>query len=301
MTKTQIQKLKMFLAVRNLITSTRHEILALMPHFNDFYLKFKNYGTMLLSQSIIQNQPIKGYKELKTNIQNQMVEKAIAIEINIMAYAEVNNKIELKSEVKFSKSMLIKTNEINCIDACRNIYKVAKDNLAELADFNVTVEIIEDFKTSIDDFSNIFPIPKDYINIKKMATADIKKTFTLGTEQLLIMDSLVKMLLVSQPEFANRYTSLRVIDRPIHRTIALKVNICDPDKKPLGKVRITCDKITFKKPKFTTKLGNFQIQNLESDVYIITFAKAGYETLTKEIPITSGERTQLKITLKPNL
>lgn len=301
MTKHQIKKLTMFLAVQNLIATTEPEILALMPSFNIFYSKFKDYVTMLLEQSIIQNQPIKGYKELKTSIQNLMIEQAIAIEINIMAYAEVNDKIKLKSEVKYNKSMLSKTNEINCIDACRNIYKVAKENLAELADFNVTAEIIDEFKTTIDDFSNIFPLPKDYINIKKMATADIKNTFTLGTFQILKMDSLVKMLLVSQREFANRYISLRVIHRPPHRTIAIKVNISDPDKNPLSRVHITSDKITFKKPKFTTKLGNFQIQNLESDVYTFIFTKPGYETKTIEIPITSGERTQLKLTLIPNL
>ena len=301
MTKHQIKKLTMFLAVQNLIANTEPTILALMPSFNIFYSKLKDYITTLLEQSIIQNQPIKGYKELKTSIQNLMIEQAIAIEINIMAYAEVNDKIKLKSEVKYNKSMLSKTNEINCIDACRNIYKVAKENLAELADFNVTAEIINEFKTTIDDFSNIFPLPKDYINIKKMATADIKNTFTLGTVQILKMDSLVKMLLVSQKEFANRYFSLRVIHRPPHRTIAIKVNISDQDKNPLGKVRITSDKIKFKKPKFTTKLGNFQIQDLESDVYTITLYKPGFKTLTIEVPITAGERTQLKLTLIPNL
>ncbi len=134
-----------------------------------------------------------------------------------------------------------------------------------------------------------------------MLTTEIKKAFTLGTAQLLITDSLVKMLLISHIEFANRYSSLRAIQRPIHRTIALKINISEPDKSPQAKVLLKFDKIRFKKLKFNTKKGHFQIQNLESDVYSITFTKAGYETLTIEIPITSGKRTQLKIILKPNL
>jgi len=63
--------------------------------------------------------------------------------------------------------MLYKTNKINCIDACRNIYRVAKEDLAVLAAYNVTTKIIDDFKTTIHDFSNIFSIPMHYVNIKK--------------------------------------------------------------------------------------------------------------------------------------
>ena len=299
----KIKKLTMFLAIQNLIATTAPEILALMPHFNDVFAKFKDYVTTLLTQSIIQNQPITGYKELKTNLQNQMIDLALETATNIIAYANVNGKIEIKSKVNISKSTLTKLTEINCIDTCTNIYRVAKNNLADLADladYNVTAGSITNLNTAINDFSAIYSIPKDYINIKKMATADIKKVVTLATNQLLISDSLVKMLLNSQPDFTNRYFSLRKIQKPAFKTLALKVNLSNPNKKPIGKALITCDKITFKKPKFTTKLGNFQIKNTPSDVYTFTFSKAGYQILSIEIPITSGERTQLKITLIPN-
>ena len=63
--------------------------------------------------------------------------------------------------------MLYKTNEINCNAACRNIYRVAKEDLAVLAAYNVTTKIIDDFKTKIHDFSNIFSITMHYVNIKK--------------------------------------------------------------------------------------------------------------------------------------
>jgi len=91
-----------------------------------------------------------------------------------------------------------------------------------------------------------------------MLTTEIKKAFTLGTAQLLITDSLVKMLLISHIEFANRYSSLRAIHRSIHRTIALKVNISEPDKSPLAKVLLKFDKIRFKKLKFNKKKSTFK-------------------------------------------
>ncbi len=300
MTSYQIKKLTMFLAIQNLIVTTNASILAQMPHFNEIFDKFKDFVALLLQQSIIQSQPISGYKELKTNVQNNMIDQAFAISVNIIAFVEITNNIVLKNSVNYPLSTLYKIPEIACIDACRNISKVAHDNLNDLTDYNVTTTTIDALNAAIDNFSALFPLPKDHINIKKMATNDIKETTTLASTQLDITDALVKMLLTTQPEFTNRYFSLRRIQQPAYSKLALKVNITDPNKNPLGKVKITCPTLTFTKPKYTTQLGNFQLKHIPSEVYAFTFTKPGYQTLTTNIPITAGERTQLKLTLTPN-
>jgi hypothetical protein len=108
------------------------------------------------------------------------------------------------------------------------------------------------------------------------------------------------MLSTTQPEFYQHYFLTRKTEKPTHTTLSLKANVSDTDNNPLAKVQVTSEQITFKRPKFTSKLGNFQLKNLASNVYTFTFSKAGYITQTQQIPITSGERTELKIILEPN-
>jgi len=299
MTSYQIKKLNMFIALQNLIATTSPQIIALMPQFEDFYNNFKNHVNTLLQQSVIQNQSIKGYTELKLAQKENMINQAIEIAININAYAEVTNNIKLKEDVNYNKSYLYKIQEINCIDTCKNIYKTAKDNIQELDHYKINIETLDRFNTAISDFNNSYTIPKEHITIKKMATIDIKKHFTDATQQTTKMDALVNMIKPTQTEFANLYFLTRKIEKPAHTTLALKANISDPNNNPIAKVQITSEQIKFSKPKFTTKLGNFQLKNLPSDVYTITLTKPGYITQTLQIALTSGERTQLKITLTP--
>jgi hypothetical protein len=178
MNRNQIKKLTMFLSLQNFIGTTTEEIIALMPNFNQFYNKFKDYVNVLLQQSVIQNQPISGYRELKVAQQNEMIIQTIALVKSINAYAEVTNNITLKAAANYSKSSLIRLQEITCIDACKNILKIATENLPALAPYNVTTATIEKLTTAIKDFSDIYPVPKEHITIKKMATSDIKKNFS---------------------------------------------------------------------------------------------------------------------------
>ena len=300
MTSYQIKKLTMFLSLQNFIGTTAPEIIAAMPNFNEFFDKFKDYVNVLLQQSVIQNQPISGYRELKVAQQNDMIDQALAIATSVYAYAEVTNNITLKAASNYTKTALTRLPEITCIDACKNIYKVAIENLPALAPYNVTGETLEKLNTAITDFSYIYPIPKEHITIKKMATKDIKTYFTDATTQTDKMTSLVKMIVTTQPEFTQLYFLTKKIEKPAHTTLSLKANVSDNNKNPLAKVQVTSLQITFTKPKFTSKLGNFQLKNLASNVYTFTFSKAGYITQTQQVPITSGERTELKIILEPN-
>jgi hypothetical protein len=300
MNRNQIKKLTMFLSLQNFIGTTTEEIIALMPNFNQFYNQFKDYVNVLLQQSVIQSQPILGYRELKVAQQNDMINQALAITKSIYAYAEVTNNITLKAASSYSKSALSKVPEITCIDACKNIHKLATENISALEPYNITAVTIEKLNTAIIAFSNIYPVPKEHITIKKMATSDIKKYFTDATTQTTTMDALVNMLSTTQPEFYQHYFLTRKTEKPAHITLALKANVTDTDNNPLAKVRVTSEQITFKKTKFTTKIGNFQFKNLASNVYTFTFSKAGYITQTQQVPITSGERTELKIILEPN-
>jgi len=301
MTSYQIKKLTMFLALQNLIGTTAAQILALMPHFDEFFTIFKENVTLLLQQSVIQNQPIKGFTELKQAQKENMIDQTIAMTINIIAYATVTSNIEMKSAVSLSKSALDKLQDLTCIDTCKNIYKIAKNNIQALNDYNVTDQTILSLETAINDFSDIYIVPKEHMTIKKMATEDIKKCFTEASKQTTKMDALVKMIMASQSEFTNLYFQTRKIEKPAYTTLALKANVSDPNKKPIAKVLLTSEQITFPKPKFTSKLGNFQLKNLASNVYTITLSKAGYTTQTIQVPITAGERTQIKIILIPNL
>jgi len=75
--------------------------------------------------------------------------------------------------------------------------------------------------------------------------------------------------------------------------------VVDEQGMPLSKVEVSIKELGITKK--TTDKGNFEFKNLESQVYEVTFKKAGYADTVVKVAVTATERTKIGVTMKVDL
>lgn len=171
-------------------------------------------ATLLTSETSVQKQT-KGVAQDKGTLRATLVLTAFETAAQVSAFATKTKNDTLKQIVNFSMTDLERIKDDLLIPTCNNIKKAANDNLANLADYGVTVASLTAFQTDMDNYSASVAKPR---LAKTQKTTDGKNVKAIMKEIDNIlkeeMDKTVVNFRKTYPDFVTKYKEVRKIVDP---------------------------------------------------------------------------------------
>lgn len=297
MTSRQESKLSMYSAVStfcNNNAATVSTVLAFQNALGDFDSKLISLRSAIQAETEI----IIGIAKDKTELRRDLCNSAAGIAASIFAYATTTGSNELKEQVRYSVSDLIRLKDELLAPACNNIHAVATANLAALADYGITNAKLVTFSNDILNYSSKVPAPRNAVSDRAAQTAIINTLFKEMDDILKErMDKLALLFKSSHAAFYTAYVSNRVIvDAPTSPT-KLEGNIKGgPDSDPVAGATVSVEGTPFETT--TDGLGDFSLAVPDPGTYNIKVTAAGFEDYTQNnVVITLGNTTDFNATL----
>ncbi|MGL2964131.1 carboxypeptidase-like regulatory domain-containing protein [Flavobacterium sp. RSB2_4_14] len=297
MTSKQEDELSMEIVLCNLLVTVPASITEQMPDFTILATEVSEKVTILRDLKQGQRLNRKGFLVTKINYREVMIDLGLNMAARVKAYALAEDDMVLWNEMDYKRYQFEKMRDSDVADECMSIFDRAEKLLSVLGTYGVTTDNLRALKASIDAYNEYLPLPRASVVNKKLITEQIKKTFAEITILLFKMDTLVKMLEFSEPQFYSDYFNSRKVIVTGGRVIALRGFITDDNGAALEKVVVT---IADLKGFSTTSTGRgyYQFQNLPQGVFVVSFARAGYETVNVRLAITPTLRLDFDVVLK---
>lgn len=211
MTTNQENKLTMYQAVIRYL-NTHEAKLSTLPHFTESFAQFKEYVGLIEENKKTQETQITGVTLQKNELKEILIDLAGEVGNKVKTYAVFAKNSVLKKEVDYNDTALRKTAHNVLKDRAQIIHDKAKENLAQLAEYRVTQELLDKLAEAIQKFSEAMPSTRVSQIGKKGTTLNLRKTFAeidaLLKERL---DGLMQMLRKEEAQFYTGYTNARII------------------------------------------------------------------------------------------
>lgn len=237
-----------------------------------------------------------------------MSEKALYIANRLESYARVSENTELLSSIHFTATDMDKARDTNIVGICDLVLSKANTYSAELADYDVSAEMITDLEAAITSYTSVITKPQTTRALLKNATQNIAK-YTKEADELLItrLDLDIEVFKTTKSDFYSQYKTARIIISTGGQALALSAIVTDTNGNPIPKATALIIKVPTNSgnkdiineiSKKTGVRGTFRVLNLVEGNYKITLKKLGYTNKVLNFNIVSGETTKLKVELE---
>lgn len=162
-----------------------------------------NEKTVLNSKAVTAN---------KTASLNALIEKAVTLSGILQAYAAVTDNMKLAGKIALTKSDITKIRETDVEAVVTPVIDEARKELANLADYGLTEELIVEAETSLDDFKTQIGQPRVVRNQAFAAMTLMEELFDAAND--LVKNTLDKLMIrfkFTNTEFYSGYERARTI------------------------------------------------------------------------------------------
>jgi hypothetical protein len=295
--------LRDFLDQNATITST-------LPNFGSFFTAFSENIRKIQIFTEQQETDKSGFAWQKSQLRNDLSARALEVCRKTATFAKLTHNAVLAREVHYSETDIKRSTDSMLKDRAWVILEKAEMNLAELAAYGITAEMLTGLKAALEQFISAIPQPRMGIIEKKHATDQLALLFEVNDELLDDMDALAEIIRYSHPEFFQKYWDHRKIIETGRGSLSLKAAITDsvthtgikgvkgsfvPQN---GQMKMASAKPGKPMVKTTTGKGNFRIKNMAAGTYTVAFEKPGYKEQVVSVNVTGRETTELIVELE---
>jgi len=241
-----------------------------------------------------------GIKTDKDTLRMGLINLAADSSRRITAFAKVTGNNVLLKETKFSVSELKHNSEFELREKCRVILDRMEANLASLAEYGLDSNTKALLEQRISAFEAASPSTRLGTSSKKQSTQSISSSFARADASLDMMDSLVEIDRLTEPDFYNGYKSVRKLVDTSMRSLMLKGRVVNAAGEPIKGVTITFYRIDngSTQPvlvKLTAEKGGFYVKSLDTGMYRATFTKPGLTTQEMNIAISKTDLAEVEV------
>ena len=211
MTGKQKNKLRMYKAteeicVNNTITWTP------VTAFGAAFVLFQGGIGDIDDLQVKQEADLKGITENKNNKESVLINSSLTISKPMVAFANVTNNPQLRQEVDYTESDLLRSSDSDLETRCTLIKERADTHALALVTYGVTAPMIASLGTALTDYHAVISGPRSAEAVKKQQTAEIELLFK-ATDHILKgqLDQLIILFETSSPEFYGSYKNARII------------------------------------------------------------------------------------------
>ena len=304
MTNKQENRLSMFLAARDFLLKNNNSTSAL-PNFTQFFDAVKS-GIIEIQSWVEQQEFDKtGIAVSKKKIRESLIVSTMDIANKVFAFARFKNDDILMKEIGYKESELTKSTDTLMKEKCQIVFDKASTYAADLVQYGVTQNMLDQLKRLISDYDTSLPTPRIGIMEKKQATAKLASLFDHVNSNFDQIDTLVEILKYSDTVFYKGYRGARKIVRSGHVFLSLKGKVTDKtNDMPLQNVRLSFSlqlknqgDIPMSFEKKTAPKGGFIVRNMAEGTWNVLVSKEGYSIQNLQVSIVSGETAVLLVKL----
>jgi len=217
MTKNQENRLSMFITVEQ-VTDFYSTEWSNFTAFRDQYAEFKTIIQTINQTVVDQRRKITGVTKDKEVAKNNAVRKGLFISGAVCAYASVTGNNKMADRVSFGLHELSKGRDTELLADLRVILEVAQQNIAQLGDYDLTQDEIDEFAGYIDAYATVLENPRQAITNRSKATKKLKAQISAADTILKNrLDKLINRLKEKSPDFWMQYNDARKIINLGHR------------------------------------------------------------------------------------
>jgi len=183
--------------------------------FGNAYAIFQGNIGGIVETTASQSKVTVGLTTAKTDAKKSLCAITSEITGRIFAYADANGNADLKAQVNFSFSKLMRQKDDVLVPVCINFANIANANLPALADFGIDAAKVTVLETAMETFSNAVPANKTARSVKQSDGSALRDLFK-STDAVLKnrMDKLVGAFADTDAGFVASYKNARSIINP---------------------------------------------------------------------------------------
>lgn len=267
--------------------------------------KLDNFFVEIGKDLDLQKTPISGFAKDKKKFRDNcdIITDVYYGMFRALATKTEDNTLYEKYKAPLSEIQKILDNEMPFV--IQDAQKFADDNKDILKDYGYTNELAEKYGKEARGYINYVNKPEEGKGIRAAATERMAGTFSdMSTFFKKELDNEMKQYKITQSVFYQEYIKMRnIYDNPSHKTSLLGLIENEDTGKPESGVKVTA---SFKAQhdlanivKISSDKGNYSFPKLEPGIWIITYQKFGFDTITIELEIVKGKSTRRNIKIRP--
>ena len=217
MNSTQENKMSMYLTVQKVTNYHKNEWES-HSAFVTLFSNFENQIGLIRETRLVQEGQITGVTKDKAQAQYNAIEKGLQVSTAVFAFASVIGNNKLKDRVSYSPTEFRRCRDTILIDRLTVIIEAAKQNIAELENYGLMQEDIDEYQAIIDTYTEKVEEPRQAITNRSRSTKELKDLFIdadrIMKEQL---DKLMPQFKTDSKIFWQQYQNARLIIDLGHR------------------------------------------------------------------------------------
>jgi hypothetical protein len=277
-------------------------IVALIAGLQNVIDGLKTLLADIAKQVEAQNTDSKVATEKTKELKNELATQADFVLKEMKAYATVKKDSSVYADIDYTFYELAKMPNQKMKDVVAAISSKASGLAAELVAYNITETILANLKTANDNFTANINKPKQAIIEHSVATQNIDADCEKLKDMLDDMDMLIGPFEKLQPDFYNKYKTIREMTAGRTYFTSVQITVADATTgKALKGVAIACvhedntgANVTF----VTNKYGRNRKEKLTSGNYVNSYSLPGYQAITGKMAIVDSQTTAIEVKMK---
>ncbi len=149
---------------------------------------------------------IDGVAAAKRLAREIVADSAMGVKGPLQAFASAEGNVQLYDSVNFTRSSIMYGKSSAAIANCEVIYSAASANLADLADFGINANTLQNYRDNIDAFQLLLSAPRNAIAARSMFLNAVTKNLNDADTTLLTeVDKLMELFKDTAPDFYAQY------------------------------------------------------------------------------------------------
>jgi hypothetical protein len=285
-------------------------ITAKLTGFDIYFPVIQSTHTQIQAAKVLQEADKSGNTTTKNQYRDTLISGTMEIVRRTVAYATNVNNSALLALVNYTESGLKRSSDTKLISSCQVVHDNANANVAALATYGVTADMITTMQTNIANLSGALPKGRVGETDSEEATNQLATYFkTLKTNWAKI-DTLVKMVQTSEPSFYNEYVNVRKIIPAGVGSLPLKIKATNAATgAPEANVTITLTPVNGLMKaaaangkgnvvKKTAAGGGSNYKSVPDGTYTVEAEKPGFKKVIETVSVVNGEFTVLEIVME---
>jgi hypothetical protein len=297
MTTLQVQKLRMYMALRILLGANL-AILEKLPNAIELLTALDKAIADIQANIVLQQKSGNDLKEQHDKLHTNLVTDVMDASRKMQAYAANTKNNALLKDTKFSDSEVSHMKDVDLVKTAKLMYSIVNEHLSELALYGLTT----DTQATLQNDTTLYEVSNPQKENEQLGQMNVTSTladnYKTADDIVANFDKLVEIVRYTEPKFYADYKFMRKVDVATDvvqlvakitdaetgagiPNVTVALNLTDSNLAPI--VKLSADK------------GGFQIKTLPNGNYTINVVKLGYQTQTLSIIITGDAPYSLNV------
>jgi hypothetical protein len=270
-----------------------------IPAFTAAFAAFKASVAALRITAQKEADVISGVAMDKFQAKKDLAQVAATTAAAVYALASANGNNQLKEQVNFSVSDLLRFKDELLTSNCQNIHDLANTNLAALAPYGITAGTLSALNTEIGNYAAVVPAPRNAASLRSAYSSTLVIQFKEADDILKNqLDKIAAQFKTTVPEFYMTYKNNRIILDPGSSNTQVAGTVTNSSNgDPLSGVLVKNE--SGPESATTGGAGEYELKIATPGTYNIIYSKDGFHSVEASAELNLGKTTTKDVAMNP--